>query len=74
MYRFTCTISIGFLWFTQMRAVLRKYKWNNPTTFDWNEGPGWLDKTFYIRGNYHIVLELKERFEEWSSPMEPVHV
>lgn len=64
--RYTLEINIGFLWFSQMRDVLRSYAWND-ASFDWQESRGWLDKTFYIKGSREDVVALASRFDGWCS-------
>lgn len=66
-------IEIGFLWFSQMRAVLRSYAWRDPN-FKWSESPGWLDKTFYTKGSKTDIVELQNRFDGWCDNARPERV
>jgi hypothetical protein len=64
--KYSLSIEMGFLWFSQMRKVLEEYSWEDPT-FEWKESRGWLDKTFYVKGTFQQVKELADRFEGWCS-------
>ena len=54
-----------------MRAVLDSYAWDDPY-FEWKEGKGWLDKTFYVKGNEKDIIMLYDRFRGWCSRVREV--
>lgn len=68
--RWILRITVGFLWYSQLREVLTGYSWKDEG-FRWKEGPGLLTRTFYVKGHLFDIKELRERFHDFSSEMEP---
>lgn len=66
--KYTLVITVGFLWYEQLRDVLREYEWNDDD-FSWKEGTGWINRSFYLRGNLDDITELEERFYNWCGPV-----
>lgn len=68
---YSMEITVGFLWYSQLRNVLEGLSWNDPG-FSWKESRGWLDRTFYVKGPGPTVLELENRFRGWCSRLQKV--
>lgn len=69
--KYALEIEVGWLWFSQLREVLKSYAWRDPS-FQWTEGKGWLDRKFYIKGSYQDATILAKRFESWCGQVYPV--
>jgi hypothetical protein len=63
---YTTTVTIGFLWFSQMREVLNEWAWEYED-FSYTEGRGILGRTFYVRGPYRPVKSVADQMEGWST-------
>ena len=70
---YTTTVTIGFLWYSQMREALTEYQAEYPSLI-WKEGKGWLDRSFYISGPLPVIKLISNRFDDWSSSVREVHV
>lgn len=66
MELYTTTITIGFLWFSQMRASLNEYQ-NESKSFTWREGKGWLEKSFYCRGSIDSINAVAKQMSGWCT-------
>jgi hypothetical protein len=65
---YTTTVTIGFVWFSQMRAVLDEWAWEYEE-FSYEESRGWLSKTFYVKGPYQPVKRVADQMSGWSTPV-----
>lgn len=68
--KYSIIINVGFLWYNQLRDVLREYEWLSKD-FSWKEGTGWLERNFYVKGNFKDIEELEDRFYSYSSGIKP---
>jgi hypothetical protein len=63
---YTTTVTVGLLWFSQLREVLDDLAWRYKD-FTYKEGRGWLDRTFYIKGPYEPVKCVADQMDGWST-------
>jgi hypothetical protein len=62
-------VTVGRLLCGEVRGFLDAAKWVGHD-IEWQESPGWIERTFTVKGNPESVRWVMQRLEHWRKSME----